>query len=347
MNNNIFILSQPIQTGKTTRLKKWVDSTPNCGGILTPDLHGLRKLYAIAQQQYYPLQVTHTQNTISIGKFLFDISAFTQAQQILLNDSKQHYNWLIVDEVGRLEINQHQGLEPALSQLIKTYQNQQATGNLLLVIRDYLLPEAIEYYQLQHAQIIDFTFLENQFMPPTGLVLCGGKSTRMGNDKAFITYHTKPQYAHVTDMLQPFCQEVFISCNAAQKSIIAQYYQYLEDNATFNKAGPLTGVLTAFNQLSQQALLVVGCDYPYLTPNDIKALLDARQPDIDVVCYKNPESNFEEPLLAIYEKQCAPLLFNFFQSGQQSLRHFLKTVRTKTINPSHIKNITSVDEKRS
>jgi molybdopterin-guanine dinucleotide biosynthesis protein A/nucleoside-triphosphatase THEP1 len=350
MPNQIFILSQPIKTGKTTLLKSWVETQQNVGGILTPDVNNTRMLYNIAQKTFHPLQTQNPENSMSIGRFLFDKNGFVTAQNILSQCLQAQYNWVIVDEVGRLEMDNKSGLEPTLTQVINAYKNHQVKGNLLLVVRDYLLHDAINYYQIPNAKVLTDDFFKTETTQTytdtnnlTGLVLCGGQSVRMGRDKAFITYHSKPQYAHVADMLQPFCNDVYISCNAQQKNNITQYYKYIEDNATYKNAGPLTGVLSAFKQLPQQGLLVIGCDYPYLNRTDIKALLAARQADVDVVCFKNTDTHFEEPLLAIYEKQCASLLLQFYQNGQQSLRHFIKTVNHKTVTVDDNKRLMSVD----
>jgi molybdopterin-guanine dinucleotide biosynthesis protein A len=89
--------------------------------------------------------------------------------------------------------------------------------------------------------------------------------------------------------------------------------------------------------------MVVGCDYPNLTYTELNILLDARESDIDVVCFKNTNTNFEEPLLAIYEKQCAPLLLKFYQNGGQSLNEFIKTVRSKTITVEDNDRLKSID----
>lgn len=68
-------------------------------------------------------------------------------------------DWVIVDEVGKLEIEQHTGIEPALSQIIDLYKVN-AKGSLLLVIRDYLLEQAIAHYKLNAVTILDKSFFE-------------------------------------------------------------------------------------------------------------------------------------------------------------------------------------------
>lgn len=343
MNASIYIFSQPIQTGKTSRLAKWATHNPQAGGILTPDIDRKRKLYSLANQTVCDFQLSETDEGIRIGRFVFDADTFAKARQLLLNNTEQAYDWIIVDEIGRLELDRNEGLEPAVSQLIQQVQQNTIQTKLLLVIRDYLLDQAIAKYQLQDAFMLDNTFFELPQMPLKGLVLCGGQSVRMGKDKAMITYHQLPQYAHVAKMLKSFCSDVFISCNTQQKYLLDSNYKAIEDNATFSNAGPMTGLLSAFELHSNSGLLVVGCDYPYFTKADMKALMEARDEQIDAVCYHNEASEFDEPLLAIYEKQCAPLLLQFYQNGQTSLQQFLKTIRTKRIVAANPQSLISVD----
>lgn len=339
--NNIYILSQPIQTGKTSLLMRWTEQQENIAGILTPDVGGKRKLYDIAQKRYYNLQLNEHDEGVRIGRFVFDKGVFNYAQQVIHKSVDAEPDWLIIDEAGRLEIDRNEGLEPAVSETIRHFRTSSANTRLLLVIRDYLLNDAITHYGLQDAVVLDRTFFESQ-NELSGVVLCGGKSVRMGRDKALITYHNNPQYAHIAALMRPYCKQVYISCRNDQKTVFNEQHQVITDSATFKDAGPLTGVLSAFEGLKNESLLVIGCDYPYFTTHDIMTLLQARQPGVDVVCYINSQSGFEEPLLAVYEKQCARLLTDFYHTGQTSLRHFLKTVNTKML-PGNIKSITSID----
>lgn len=343
MPSKIYIYSQPIQTGKTSRLQYWVKGKSTIGGILTPDRNGKRVLHQIATNQSHQFELNASEQGTSIGRFVFDTSAFEKARSILLNDITQPFDWVIVDEVGRLEINRKEGLEPAVSSLIEYVKHNSTSPKLMLVVRDYLLEEAMTHYQIEDAILVDETFFKMPELPIAGLVLCGGQSVRMGKDKAMIRYHQLPQYAHVAQMLKSFCSDVFISCNTQQKYFLNSNYKAIEDNATFSNAGPMTGLLSAFELHSNSGLLVVGCDYPYFTKADMKALMEARDEQTDAVCYHNEASGFDEPLLAIYEKQCAPLLLQFYQNGQTSLQQFLKTIRTKRIVAANPQSLISVD----
>lgn len=349
--STIYILSQPIQSGKTTLLQEWVQTQNSVGGILTPDIDGKRKLLDISTNTYYDLQLAEHEDGIRIGKFVFDAVVLQQSQTILGKAIKQQFEWVVVDEVGKLEMDRKEGLEPVLSEVIHYFKTQQTSTKLLLVIRDYLLQDAIHYYGLEDAQLLPSSFFLQQSQITNlksnniiGVVLCGGQSVRMGRDKAFITYHQLPQYLHVSEIMKTICDDVVVSCNAFQLSEIIEQNKVILDNATFANAGPMTGLLSVFECINDSALLVVGCDYPLFTEADMKSLMDAREPGFDVVCYHNRESGFDEPLLAIYEKQCASLLLNFYQNGQTSLQQFLKTVRTKRIVPNDLTHIESKDQ---
>ena len=79
-----------------------------------------------------------------------------------------------------------------------------------------------------------------------GLVICGGKSSRMGMDKSMLNYHGKPQCYHMYEMLSLVCEKVFISCNEEQANKIIDGYQALIDLPCYSNTGPIAGLLTAF-----------------------------------------------------------------------------------------------------
>ncbi len=152
--NHIVIFSRPVQTGKTTELFKFIKGLNDVGGFLTPDVAGARMLYDIHNKVYHPFQTTASAagETVAVGRFLFLASAFAIAQKILAASCT--HTWTIVDEAGKLEIEQDAGFEPALTRLIQTFKMQKCPGKLLLVVRENLLSKAIVKYQLQDAQIV-------------------------------------------------------------------------------------------------------------------------------------------------------------------------------------------------
>lgn len=185
--------------------------------------------------------------------------------------------------------------------------------------------------------------MPTQHVPCFGLVLCGGQSSRMGTDKAFITYHQEPQYIHVHDMLASHCEAVYISCNASQLHHIKDAYKTIVDHPIYKDAGPMTGLLSAFHQHPEASWLVIGCDYPFLTSDDLQSLAQNRDAGFDAVCFKNLATEMDEPLIAWYGKQLYPALSTAFHHQQTSLRFLLGQVNTLRLIPNDLLTLRSVD----
>ncbi len=344
MKPNIYILSKAIKTGKTTELISWCNFQKNVGGILTPDVDGYRKLFDIDTKEYFDFEVntasTDSEVTI-VGRFRFYNSAFTLAQQILLENTNKKY--LIIDEIGRLEINQNIGLEFVLKEIINQYVNNSIEGNLILVVRDYLLLECIEKYKLFNAKIIQSVSEITDENKLFGLILGGGKSSRMNTDKAFIIYRNKEQVYYLSDQLKHVCKDVLISLNRTQNNNLNQQYQYIYDNAIFENSGPIGALLTALESNKNDSFFVLGCDYPLLDLNDILNLKNHFIIHNKTVSYFNNNSNYREPLLAIYHKNDLEKLLQFYKNGNTSLQQFLDEIEAIKIIPSNLNNITSID----
>ena len=118
---------------------------------------GQRVFYDLHSQQPFPFEATAAipaAEVLEIGRFRFYRNAFLQAQHVLLSALSARPDWLVIDEVGKLEVLHGQGLEPAVGQLIGAYRNGPGTGRLLLVIREELLQAAVEKYGLEDAGLL-------------------------------------------------------------------------------------------------------------------------------------------------------------------------------------------------
>lgn len=176
-----------------------------------------------------------------------------------------------------------------------------------------------------------------------GIVACGGKSARMGQDKFLINYHGKPQYAYVYEQLKHNCEQVFISCKAAQVDKISVQFPTIVDLDDLDEIGPMAALLSAYQKFPQASFLLLGCDYPLLNPKAIEKLIEARNKKQEAICYRHQESELEEPLIAIYEQSGLAKLKLNKSNGKHSLRYFLKESKTLFLNAETEYNITSVD----
>lgn len=138
--------------------------------------------------------------------------------------------------------------------------------------------------------------------PLYGLVLAGGRSRRMGRDKAALVYQDGVPHARRTaDLLAAVCERVFVSCRADQESDPALAgIEKIPD--AFEIGGPLNGILSALAAHPGKAFLVAACDLPFLSAEALATLVAARDAGRAMTVFENPlRENFLEPLCAIYE----------------------------------------------
>lgn len=172
---------------------------------------------------------------------------------------------------------------------------------------------------------------ENNISSLNGLVLTGGKSTRMGREKDLIQWHGKEQRYYVADMLQHFCKEVFISCRAEQAKDIDDAYKTLPD--TFLNMGPVGGILSALRFQRDRAWLVVACDLPLLNKETIHFLIENRNAKQIATAFESPNDGLPEPLVTIWEPQSYPVLLNFLGSGMTCPRKVLINSDIQILQP--------------
>lgn len=173
------------------------------------------------------------------------------------------------------------------------------------------------------------------------VILCGGQSSRMGRDKAMIDYHGIPQWMHVRKMVETITSKSFYSINKNQ-------FHHFQDKPHFidqyNLHGPINGLMTAFGNIKNAHILLLGIDYPLLTINDLQLLIDEKSELDDVVCYYHQAEEIAEPLIALYDMRCAALLASYINvTSHPSIQGFLKTVKLKKINLVEPHNIISFD----
>jgi molybdopterin-guanine dinucleotide biosynthesis protein A len=156
------------------------------------------------------------------------------------------------------------------------------------------------------------------------LILAGGESFRMKTDKSKIIYREKEIRYELYEILKPLVEDIYISCNLEQSSTINQSYKYIIDNPNFSNCGPMTGLISAFDTYKDCSWLVIACDYPLLSLENITYLISQRKKDLYATIYFNNNTHFLEPLIGIYERNIIPYIFKSFQENQYSIRRVLE-----------------------
>jgi molybdopterin-guanine dinucleotide biosynthesis protein MobB len=149
----------------------------------------------------------------------------------------------------------------------------------------------------------------NCIPPLHGIVLAGGKSARMGSDKAWLDYHGKPQLDHAVDLLSTLCKQVYVSCRPEQ---VAQRGTHSLLTDRFLDCGPAGGILTAL--ATQAACLVLACDLPQVDLLLLEELIRRRNPFRFATAYAD-DQGLPEPLCTIWEPKSYGRLLQFMGIG--------------------------------
>ena len=127
---NIYILTAPIQSGKTTALINWAGKRKDVFGIFTPVVNGQRVFMNANSKEQFPMEATIDETaTLAVGKFVFSKTNFDKAIQII-RESMQKEGWLVIDEIGPLELRE-EGFHDVLKEMLATRKH-----TILLVVRD-------------------------------------------------------------------------------------------------------------------------------------------------------------------------------------------------------------------
>lgn len=181
-----------------------------------------------------------------------------------------------------------------------------------------------------------------------GLVLAGGKSTRMGEDKGSIVYHNEPQRLVAARLLSNFCEKVWLSGRPGQfADNMESDFPVLEDQLL--EMGPFGALISAFMRFPNQAWMVIACDLPLLDEITLDFLLKHRDPSAIATAFNSPENEFPEPLIAIWEPKSYPVLLQFMAQGYSCPRKVLINNPVKLLNapdPKKLANVNHPEEKQ-
>ncbi|MBK7250727.1 MAG: NTP transferase domain-containing protein [Gammaproteobacteria bacterium] len=160
--------------------------------------------------------------------------------------------------------------------------------------------------------------------PLYGLVLAGGRSTRMRQDKAGLAYHGRSQLERAAELLAPLVERTFVSVRADQRDdpVRAHFEQIVDQHAGL---GPAAGILAAQARHPEAAWLVLACDLPFLDAGTLETLKRVRDAAAGrlATAYRSAHDRLPEPLCAIWEPASREPLKGFVAGGRSCPRKFL------------------------
>ncbi|GAB4024801.1 NTP transferase domain-containing protein [Spirosoma gilvum] len=178
-----------------------------------------------------------------------------------------------------------------------------------------------------------------------GLILTGGRSTRMGTDKSQLIYHGKTQRDHLTELLRPYCSVVFWSVNTTQETELEMAGALqLRIVDRYDLPGPINGILSAFAYDPNAAWFVVACDMPLISVKSIDALVKGRDPAKLATVFYDSDGQLPEPLLGIYEPAFGPVLHEAVEKGAYSPRQILQQNDIHLLTVPDAQELTNIND---
>lgn len=162
----------------------------------------------------------------------------------------------------------------------------------------------------------------------TGVVLCGGQSTRMGTDKGLIKQNDLVWAQSAFDKLSSLSIPVILSVNAMQIENYQRVFHpslLIKDSGRVNIKGPLCGVMSVHINYPSEDLLLLACDMPFMESYFLKQLVDYRNRDNPFDIYLFSNNGEPEPLCGLYSANGLEKILHMHDENKLS-KHSMKFV---------------------
>lgn len=158
----------------------------------------------------------------------------------------------------------------------------------------------------------------------TGVILAGGKNTRMGSDKGLLQVGGKSIMERQIAVLQPLVKEIIIIHNGDNYTQLGHqiHIDIIPD------CGPMGGIYTALMVSQTPKIFVLSCDMPFVSPELIKMIIEEAE-NYDIAIPRH--GNKLEPLYAIYDQSCLGTLKKLLDQRALKMMDALQFFKVKEI----------------
>ena len=180
-------------------------------------------------------------------------------------------------------------------------------------------------------------------------VLAGGKSTRMGRDKAFVEFEGSTLLARALDLAHSVTSDVWI---VGSREKFATFASVVED--VFCDCGPLAGIHAALQASQKELNLMLAVDTPFISSEFLQYLIGKARKSPEAQVAVPRADGRPQPLCAIYRREFVSLAQEALRSGRNKIGGLFDKVETRVIDeaeleaagfsPSIFRNLNTQDE---
>ena len=170
----------------------------------------------------------------------------------------------------------------------------------------------------------------NEKFSMTAMILAGGKSSRMGQEKALLKFGQKTFLEHLIHFTSPLFRETLVIVDQKTKlnGLNLDEARVYED--LIKDQGPLAAVYTGLLYSKELASCVFTCDMPFVDEFLIRKLVDAWEWSYDIVCFKGSVGDCE-PFPGIYCRTNRFLIRSLLDRGENSMKQFFEIADMKPV----------------
>ena len=160
----------------------------------------------------------------------------------------------------------------------------------------------------------------------TGIILAGGRSSRMGTDKAFIKIGNRTLIENTYDLIKDYCSEILISANNHTGYSFPEQWIIPDDQQGL---GPIGGIYSCLKRSGTVNNLVVAVDIPFINNGLIQFLL-SNMADVELVVPITGKGK-AEPLCAVYKKSVLPHLEKMVTELDLKVQNLMNYCKSKKL----------------
>jgi molybdopterin-guanine dinucleotide biosynthesis protein A len=156
----------------------------------------------------------------------------------------------------------------------------------------------------------------------TAVIFAGGKSSRMGEDKALLPFANYPTLTEFQqDKLSTLFDEVYIS---AKENKFDFDCRVIQDN--YRENSPLVGLISLFESLEAEEVFILSVDAPFVDKETIEKLLEHHGNSFDAIVAQSPSG--VQPLCGLYKRSILPLAYAQLEKENHRLGDLLHLAHT-------------------
>ncbi len=176
--------------------------------------------------------------------------------------------------------------------------------------------------------------------PSAGIILAGGRSTRMGRDKAFLPLPDDASTTfveHLAALLAAQCSEVVLVVRNQEQATLYEHLGIPIVTDEMPDVGPLMGLYTGLRNISASHALVMAVDMPFVQPEMVTFLLS--QPLAETLLLVPVVNDIPQVLCAVYSRVILPLIEERLRAGRRDPRSLLDVASVRYMDEAQLRGI--------